>query len=437
MRQLRWVMLLALLAGCQDRASYPQRPVTLICPWSPGGGSDQIARQIAVQLERELRVPVNVVNATGGGGVTGHTRGALARPDGYNITLVTVELSMLHWRGLTSISYKDYEPLALINRDSAALFVRHDAPWNSLGELAVAIDQRPGKLKASGTAYGGIWHVALAGWLIHSGREAGAVTWVSINGAAPSLQELLAGGVEMVCCSVPEAQSLVDAGQVRCLAVMADERVTAVANAPTVRELGVDWTMEAWRGLAAPLDVPTERLAVLQTAVQRAATNEDFLVFLRTAGFGAEYLAAGAFASELAESDRQFGEMFSSAALQSVKHPAFDAMVFPALLGGGGFLVLAVLLLSGGLRQSAGAAPVTRAGLGRVALVPLWIALYLVLADTVGFLLVAAGLTLGMFVLLRVRTSVAAGVTVVLVPAVYQLFAVYLRVPLPWGWWGW
>lgn len=437
MRQLRWVLLLALLAGCQDRASYPQRPVTLICPWSPGGGSDQIARQIAVQLERELRVPVNVVNATGGGGVTGHTRGALARPDGYNITLVTVELSMLHWRGLTSISYKDYEPLALINRDSAALFVRHDAPWNSLGELAVAIDQRPGKLKASGTAYGGIWHVALAGWLIHSGREAGAVTWVSINGAAPSLQELLAGGVEMVCCSVPEAQSLVDAGQVRCLAVMADERVTAVANAPTVRELGVDWTMEAWRGLAAPLDVPTERLAVLQTAVQRAATNEDFLGFLRTAGFGAEYLAAGAFASELAGSDRQFGEMFSSAALQSVKHPAFDAMVFPALLGGGGFLVLAVLLLSGGLRQSAGAAPVTRAGLGRVALVPLWIALYLVLADTVGFLLVAAGLTLGMFVLLRVRTSVAAGVTVVLVPAVYQLFAVYLRVPLPWGWWGW
>ena len=115
------------MAGCSSRGSYPSRPVVLVCPWSPGGGTDNVSRQIAAQLQRVLGVPVNVVNATGGGGVTGHTRGALARPDGYTLTMATVELNMLHWRGLTKVSYRDFEPLVLLNRDDAAVFVRQNA----------------------------------------------------------------------------------------------------------------------------------------------------------------------------------------------------------------------------------------------------------------------------------------------------------------------
>ena len=122
------LLLLTFLAGCTGKAPYPSQPLVLICPWSAGGGTDRVARHMAAQLETKLGVPVNVVNATGGGGVTGHTRGALARPNGYTFTLVTAELNMLHWRGLTNISHGDYIPLMLINRDDAALFVRKDAP---------------------------------------------------------------------------------------------------------------------------------------------------------------------------------------------------------------------------------------------------------------------------------------------------------------------
>ncbi|MCA9049931.1 MAG: hypothetical protein KDA89_14445, partial [Planctomycetaceae bacterium] len=92
------VTLFCLTAGCGRESHWPSRPVTLICPWSAGGGTDRVSRQVAVQLEAELGVPVNVVNAVGGGGVTGHTRGALAQPDGYTLTMATVELNMLHWR---------------------------------------------------------------------------------------------------------------------------------------------------------------------------------------------------------------------------------------------------------------------------------------------------------------------------------------------------
>src|SRR5690606_48275 len=98
---LTWAIIGLLLVafGCSAEQEFPDQPIALICPWSAGGGTDRVARQVAAQLEAELGVPVNVINAVGGSGVTGHTRGAVARPDGYTLTMITVELSMLHWRG--------------------------------------------------------------------------------------------------------------------------------------------------------------------------------------------------------------------------------------------------------------------------------------------------------------------------------------------------
>ena len=176
-----------ILSGCDRTESFPNRPITFICPWSAGGGTDGISRQLAFLLEQELGVPVNVVNATGGGGVTGHSRGARARADGYTITMVTVELNMLHWRGLTSISHEDFQPVMMVNQDAAAVFVRTDSSWKTLGELEQAIRANPGKLKASGTAFGGIWHVALAGWLTRVDLQATDVTWIAMSGARPSV----------------------------------------------------------------------------------------------------------------------------------------------------------------------------------------------------------------------------------------------------------
>src|SRR5688572_1367222 len=182
-------VLISCAVGCRDNEQYPNRPLTLVCPWSVGGGTNLVSREIAGLLEAELQVPVNVINATGGSGVTGHTRGALAKPDGYTLTMITVELNMLHWRGLTNISYRDFDPLVLLNRDDAALFVRADSLVTSLAELQEAIRDRPRGLKASGTAQGGIWHVAVAGWLQAVGMKPDDCVWVSINGAGPSLQE--------------------------------------------------------------------------------------------------------------------------------------------------------------------------------------------------------------------------------------------------------
>ena len=157
---LRFSLLLAYafllgVPGCARDSEYPNRPITLICPWGAGGGTDAVSRQMAAHLEQELGVPVNVVNATGGKGVTGHGRGRYARPDGYTITMATLELNMMHWSGLTDLTHEDYALLASVNEDYAALFVRGDARWQSLTELESEIRENPETLTASGTASGG------------------------------------------------------------------------------------------------------------------------------------------------------------------------------------------------------------------------------------------------------------------------------------------
>jgi len=388
-------------------------------------------------LERELGVPVNVVNATGGGGVTGHTRGAIARADGYTLTMATCELNMLHWRGLTSISYKDYQPLMLINRDDAAVFVRADSKWKTLEALQQTIRSTPRTLKASGTAQGGIWHVALAGWLHTVGLRPDDVVWVSINGAAPSLQELIAGGVDLVSCSLPEAQALLDADRVRCLGLMSPQRLAAFPDVPTFTELGQNWAMGTWRGLALPKGVPQERLDRLAEAVRRIVTSDEYLDFMRAAGFNPAAEPLGQFEETLARLDDQFGAILTSEAFRAVRTTRFGPMLFPAILGGLLVLSFTGLLVTGGFRRAEGPTSIGRDGLVRIVLVIGWVVLYLALAEWVGFILTAAALLFALMWRLGARLSVAAVVTVVLVPAAYQLFAVCLRVPLPWGWLGW
>src|SRR5436309_10183684 len=116
-------------------AAYPDRPITLIVPWAAGGGTDATARIIGTLLEKEIGQPVNVVNRVGGSGVVGHSAIAQAAPDGYTIGIITVEIGMMHWQGLTDLTGASYTPIAVVNADPAGVQVAADAPYKTVNDL--------------------------------------------------------------------------------------------------------------------------------------------------------------------------------------------------------------------------------------------------------------------------------------------------------------
>jgi tripartite-type tricarboxylate transporter receptor subunit TctC len=304
----RAVALGALVFSAFAQAAYPERPITLIVPWAAGGGTDATARIIGTLLEKELGQPVNVVNRTGGSGVVGHSAIAQAGPDGYTIGIITVEIGMMHWQGLTDLTGASYTPIGLVNFDPAGLQVAADAPYKTVNDLVAAIKANPGKLKASGTGQGGIWHLAIAGMLQDMKVDPATVPWVPSNGAAPGMQDLIAGGVQIVPCSLPEARSLIDAGKAKSLAVMADAPAALYPNVPTLKAAtGSNWTMGAWRGIAAPKNIPAEARDKLAAAIKKIVASKDYNDFMTQRGFGVIYAAPDDFAKYMAKSDADLG----------------------------------------------------------------------------------------------------------------------------------
>jgi len=307
-----WVLgavVVIVLGALSVFGAYPERPITIICPWAAGGGTDRIARALAVELSELLKVPVGVENRTGGGGAVGHMAGARAAPDGYTLTIVTLEIATMHWLGLTDITYADFEPVALINADYAAINVRIDAPWETYIQLHTYICKNPGKLMASGTAIGGIWDIARAGWLRAAGFDINDVPWVPSLGAAPALQELIAGGVDIVTCSLAEAMPLIEAGQVKCLAFMGPQRHPAYPEIPTLQDLGIDWVCGTWRGIAVPKGTSPEIVKVLEEAIKKAVQSPRFVEFMEKSGFGIQFLPANEFGLFMKEQDATLGEL--------------------------------------------------------------------------------------------------------------------------------
>jgi tripartite-type tricarboxylate transporter receptor subunit TctC len=301
---------LALAAAALPAAAqgYPSRPVTLIVPWGAGGGTDATARIVGSLLEKEIGQPVTVVNRTGGNGVVGHAAIAAAPADGYTIGMATVEISMMHWQGLTELSGASYTPLGLVNADPAGVQVRADAPYKTINDLLAAVKANPGKFKASGTGQGGIWHLAIAGMLRDQKIDPAAVPWVPSNGAAPGLQDMIAGGVEIAPVSLPEARSLIDAGKVKSLVIMNDKPSALYPNVPTLKSAtGSDWTMAAWRGIVAPKGVPAEARDKISAALKKIVASKEYNDFMASRGFGVIYAGPDDFAKFMAKSDAELG----------------------------------------------------------------------------------------------------------------------------------
>jgi tripartite-type tricarboxylate transporter receptor subunit TctC len=296
------------LFGAPARAAFPEQPITLIVPWAAGGGTDAIARMIASQMEKEFRQPVNVVNRTGGSGVVGHQAIATARPDGYTIGLITLEINMMHWVGLTDLTYEGYTPFALINQDAAAIHVRTDSPYKTVKELFAHIKANPNKVVASGSGQGGSWHLALAGLMQADGIPPNSIRWVPATGAATALTDLAAGGVEFVSCSMPEAEALIKAGRIRSLTFMSATRAANFPDVPTVEEAtGHKWHKGVWRGMAGPKGMPKEIATQYEAVIKKIWDSKEFQDFMKQRGFDLVWMDSAKFAAFMKTDNQDVG----------------------------------------------------------------------------------------------------------------------------------
>ncbi len=283
------------LAACDWK---PERPVTYVVPWGAGGGTDANSRMLASLLEKEMGQPFNVVNRTGGNGVVGHSAISTAEPDGYTIGSATVEITTMHHAGLTELNQDNITPIALVDIVPASVLVSKDSQFNSLEELLDYAKANPGELTGSGTAQGGIWHLALAGMLNAEGMDPQSIRWIPSDGAASAMQELIAGGVDIATPALSEGKALIDSGELKALAYMHSERNGALPDVPTTKEsLGSEWTLAAFITISGPEGLDDEIACSYEKAALAAFETQEWADF--KASRGSDVVKMGS--AELAE----------------------------------------------------------------------------------------------------------------------------------------
>jgi len=183
-------------------------------------------------------------------------------------------------------------------------------------ELLAAIKANPGKMKASGTGQGGIWHLAIAGLLKEQGIDPSALPWVPSQGAAPGMQDLVAGGVDVVPCSLPEARAMIDAGKVKSLAIMNDKPAALYPNVPTLKkEIGSNWQIAAWRVIAAPKGLPADVQKTLTGSLKKVYDSRDYKDFMASRGFGVIWADPAETVKFMAKSDADLGAALKAVGL--------------------------------------------------------------------------------------------------------------------------
>ncbi len=273
--------------GLSAQAEWPERPVTIIVPAGAGGGTDATGRLLAAQLKEIFGQNFNVVNQGQGGGVVGITNIVQAEPDGYTIGVL---YNFAHYKELGQADFEvgSFTPIAQYNFDPAGFNVKADSEYNNISEALDAIKADPEAFNiACGGGCGGSWPLAIATLMHDWGIDLGRVNMIPGEGAAAALQELAAGGVDVVPSSVPEAGALIGAGKVRGLAVFGTERLAAFPNIPTLQEeTGLDFLAGAWRGVVAPAGLPQDIASKLETALKDIYESEEFQTAMISRGFG-------------------------------------------------------------------------------------------------------------------------------------------------------
>lgn len=306
MKKLLAILLAVVMVVCLSAtafADYPDKGISVICPWGAGGGTDNCLRAFCAALEKQLGVTLTVDNLTGAGGVIGHEAIADADPDGYTFGMITWELPSYLPQDMSEYTYENYIPLCRVNTDAAAITVNTQwAKDNNVTDMASFIaycKDHPGEVTMGGSSSGSVWHVA-GGYLMNAADiEIKMITYS--DGAASAAKAAAQNEITGVTISAAEARSFVESGDLTMIGIMSTERNSVFPDVPTCAEEGYDLVWGTWRGLALPVGTDEEIVKVLGDACAAAIEDPDFVEFMKNAGQTISYLNAEDFTEFLAQ----------------------------------------------------------------------------------------------------------------------------------------
>jgi tripartite-type tricarboxylate transporter receptor subunit TctC len=299
---------LGLAATAAAQSDFPNHTVELLVPYQPGGGTDGLARTFADASRKHMSQSMVIINRPGAGGAIGWTEVINAKPDGYKLAVLTVELLTLPHLGLAKFNYDDFQPIAQLNADPAAITVKADAPWNTVEEFLAAARKDPEGVRVGNSGNGSIWHLAAAALEDKTGAK---FNHIPFQGAAPAVLALLGGHIEAVAVSPAEVTTHVQSGKLKMLMVMADQRVKGFEKVPTAKERGIDLSIGTWRGLGAPRNTPPEVMAKLREITAKTAAEPMMREAMEKQNLGYVYTDGAVFKETLARDNAYYKSLIA------------------------------------------------------------------------------------------------------------------------------
>ncbi|EIW15632.1 MULTISPECIES: tripartite tricarboxylate transporter substrate binding protein [Pelosinus] len=272
------------------KLQYPDRPITIIVPFSVGGGIDLTARSLEKFAPQYLKQPLVVVNKPGGAGAIGWNELSVANPDGYTLGITSLDILLLPSYGSTKYNYPTaLDPLAQIASLPMVLAVQANQPWKTMDEIIEYAKKNPGQLKFGHVGVGSFTH--LLGEMF--GQEASiAIEQVPFTGAGEVTAALLGGHIQLTFINPMVVKGHAKDGMVRVLAVTSEQRMSdpVFAEVPTFKEQGLDIVISNWYGVAAPKEMPDEVKDKLAEGFKAIISDPQFIKNMTNIGMQVDYL---------------------------------------------------------------------------------------------------------------------------------------------------
>jgi len=274
-------------AGAQTKKEgnieFPTKPIEMVIPWAPGGGTDIVGRMIAQSLEQFLPTKIIVVNKPGAGGALGVQEVvSLSKPDGYTLLFAGNSLVAQTYITKGRVDFNKFVLLGVLNQDFHLVGVGKGAPWATIDEFIKYAKSNPGKIRMAHGGVGSMPHLSVA---LFQKRAEVKFQEVPFAGANPINMALMGGHIEAGMLLTGETAPLFKSGDLRILAIDSENRLEAYPNIPTFKEKGIDVGVVIWRGVWILKGTPEPVLKIFEEAIEKVGNSQSFKEMLVKAGY--------------------------------------------------------------------------------------------------------------------------------------------------------